>query len=616
MWLWFKRAVVAGGLPLGLAASVLAASETNSPLSSSSAVTDSSTKAEFRQPSTLAELLALPDDQLENVDLALINLLCAEGLPGSEKLNIQDHLDTLRQWSAHVEREIKRNHHRFVEHPEDYHNSEGEFRMVMLITVVQQDLQVRYSPERAEPQKKGIWESNDDFCADSRDLYIHGLLAGRHTGTCSSLPVFYVAIARRLGFPVFLARAKVHFFVHYEEGGGHINIDGSGIGCSIHPDDYYRKWPLPITEEEIQTYGYLRSINNKEALGDFLANRAGCLKSAKRFDEAAACWKLVARYLPKNTALENIVDKSAKLAKSHHDMDAWDSLWAELEKQPTPRGSQAQFFYDWKIEIQTMMAHSTDLNAIGQAVTNFTKNFRQYRNDISDNLQLESQEPKLRGPSPFFNGSDAIAKSTSVDTMDILQPDHISIAQERIPAEYLWNGIPQALQKRLGKLNSADQIIEEMNVYAAEEINLRNLDTQAHMRDQGLLVPPGFQPKANFKVTELGIRQDDLPYDLQHMEITLELQKRLAAKTQYVTDGYNKKTAIVNELRNFQIDQDQRRFVVHDIEARRSILNHTEDYPPSQIVIINAQGNSEPVVTPLKIQDSNQQLPMQETRTH
>jgi len=37
----------------------------------------------FVQPKTFAELPALPPDQLEKVDVARIDLLCAEALPGA-----------------------------------------------------------------------------------------------------------------------------------------------------------------------------------------------------------------------------------------------------------------------------------------------------------------------------------------------------------------------------------------------------------------------------------------------------------------------------------------------------------------------------------------------------
>ena len=48
-----------------------------------------------QQPRTLKELLALPSDQIEKVDIGLMNLLCAKGLPGAEDLNVEQCLKTL-----------------------------------------------------------------------------------------------------------------------------------------------------------------------------------------------------------------------------------------------------------------------------------------------------------------------------------------------------------------------------------------------------------------------------------------------------------------------------------------------------------------------------------------
>lgn len=45
-------------------------------------------------PNTYAELIALPPEKIEQVDIALMNLLCAEGLPGTENLNIACSLQT------------------------------------------------------------------------------------------------------------------------------------------------------------------------------------------------------------------------------------------------------------------------------------------------------------------------------------------------------------------------------------------------------------------------------------------------------------------------------------------------------------------------------------------
>ena len=242
-------------------------------------------------PETLAELLALPPARVEKLDLALLSLLTAQGLRGSENLNVRECLKTLDEWTQQVDREIKRNYHRFVEHPEEYHDSEGEFRMGMLITILQQDLKAHYSPARAAPMIRGEWEPNDMFFADSKETFIHGLLSENHAGTCSSLPVLYAAIAQRLGWPVHLAMTKVHLFVRYEEGDKHLNIDGSGEGFNIYPDEFYKSWPFPTTDEEIKTYSLLQPLSNQQALGAFLCNRAGNFKSAKKFDESAESWR-------------------------------------------------------------------------------------------------------------------------------------------------------------------------------------------------------------------------------------------------------------------------------------------------------------------------------------
>jgi hypothetical protein len=64
--------------------------------------------------------------------------------------------------------------------------------MLMLITVLQQDFNVHYNPERIR---------SVDF-KNPEDLSIHGMLASNNGGTCVSMPVLYAAVARRLGYPV------------------------------------------------------------------------------------------------------------------------------------------------------------------------------------------------------------------------------------------------------------------------------------------------------------------------------------------------------------------------------------------------------------------------------
>jgi hypothetical protein len=109
----------------------------------------------FQQPKTLAELLALSPEQLEKVDVALINLLCASGLRGAEDLDVEHLARTLNGWAAHVESETKRNQHLFDEHPERFKSSLPYFRMAMLATVLVQDLRIQYNPAREKQLENG-----------------------------------------------------------------------------------------------------------------------------------------------------------------------------------------------------------------------------------------------------------------------------------------------------------------------------------------------------------------------------------------------------------------------------------------------------------------------------
>src|ERR1051325_11152763 len=96
------------------------------------------------KPTTrLAEFLALKTERLEGTDIALMNLLCAEGLPGAESLNVVECLVTLDQWAQHAKRETERNQHRFREDPAYFYNSEAFYKMLMLAVVVYEDFGVR-----------------------------------------------------------------------------------------------------------------------------------------------------------------------------------------------------------------------------------------------------------------------------------------------------------------------------------------------------------------------------------------------------------------------------------------------------------------------------------------
>jgi hypothetical protein len=145
-------------------------------------ISPNSFASDFKQPITFKELLALSPVDLEKVDLARMNLLCAEGLPGSEDLKVDDVLATLDSWAQHVKSETDRNFHHFQETPADFNNSEGYYKALLLITVLQEDYKIHYNPAHITTPDNP--EPDDSFFVDSKDLFIHGLASSRAMGTC------------------------------------------------------------------------------------------------------------------------------------------------------------------------------------------------------------------------------------------------------------------------------------------------------------------------------------------------------------------------------------------------------------------------------------------------
>jgi hypothetical protein len=227
-----------------------------------------------------------------------MNLGSVEGLSGSESIHLERSLVVLNNWAMHVRAETERHLYRFRQHPEEFENSEGYFRMLMMAVVLYEDFGVRYNPSRISNSTQAA--ANDGFFADPRDVFIHGLLGSRRTGTCSSMPVLYVALGRRLGYPLKLVKAKGHLFARWESADGRerFNIEATNKGLNSFSDAYYKQWPYPMSEADLRSGHYLRSLTPQEELALFLQTRGHCLKAAGRLAEAKTAYEDARRFAP------------------------------------------------------------------------------------------------------------------------------------------------------------------------------------------------------------------------------------------------------------------------------------------------------------------------------
>jgi len=83
-------------------------------------------------------LLAMSDEELSLVDVARINLFCAQGLRGAEGLDQSVVLGKLDQWAGHVRLETERHLYRVSDprYAEHYGRSEARLRAEFLVQVL------------------------------------------------------------------------------------------------------------------------------------------------------------------------------------------------------------------------------------------------------------------------------------------------------------------------------------------------------------------------------------------------------------------------------------------------------------------------------------------------
>lgn len=238
----------------------------------------------------------MPHEQLARMDVAQLNMLCAEGLPGCEQVGISNTLSLLDNWAARVKSETTRHAYRFERSPAEFENSRGFYKLLMLGVVLAEDYRVHYRTDRQV--SPNLATMNDGFFADARDVFLPGLLGESRAGTCSSMPVLYVAIGRRLGYPLKLVTTKGHLFVRWDGEAERFNLEVTGNGLNRFSDDYYRHWPFEVSNGEVAAEGYLKSLTPAEELAVFLSIRAMCLRETSRVNEAADAFAAAAKLAP------------------------------------------------------------------------------------------------------------------------------------------------------------------------------------------------------------------------------------------------------------------------------------------------------------------------------
>jgi hypothetical protein len=253
----------------------------------------------------LKQLVQLSEPELAALDVAVIQNICAQGLPGAEDLRPESGKQTLDEMARTVGQRTCECEWMFRQKPRQFQNSRAFFQAVALTTVIQRDFGVRTIAEEGLWDKKVGWK-------DSRNLFLHGLLEGR-PGTCSNIPILFAALGRRLGYPLRTVAVPRHQLLRWDDSasGERFNIECTTLGFSSPSDFYFAIWPPGAERCRFEGTTWLKSLTCRQELAHFLIQRACCLNAHQRHGEAAdACawaWRLDAEHRPHLETLETVI---------------------------------------------------------------------------------------------------------------------------------------------------------------------------------------------------------------------------------------------------------------------------------------------------------------------
>ena len=268
------------------------------------------------KPLTPKELFEMPVENLDRVDIGRMNIICARDVTRTEVIDTAKYVAKLDEWAAIAKRLEQKYLPRYAKNAARYDHSLAKFKAVTLALTIQQDLKCDYNMELIT---SGTMDDlrTPRFFKNPDDVFITGLLKNGK-GSCASMPVLFVALGRRLHYPVYLAHTKGHLYCRWDDGQESFNIEMTGQGVGAPPDSAYKGPPYNPTEAEIKSEGMLRNLTNRESFALFVETAGVSREANGDFRLAAIFYDIALQLRPHSVMLRPLRDHAARVASSIH----------------------------------------------------------------------------------------------------------------------------------------------------------------------------------------------------------------------------------------------------------------------------------------------------------
>ncbi|MDR4505976.1 MAG: tetratricopeptide repeat protein [Candidatus Scalindua sp.] len=118
-----------------------------------------------------------------------------------------------------------------------------------------------------------------------KDIYLNDVL-DRREGNCVGMSILYLAIAERLGLPLFGVNVPDHIFVRYDDGETKINIETGHEGICLNDSFYVAHSLEPFEENSVKNGCYLKNLTKKEVISNIFLNLSKTRRKGGHLEEA------------------------------------------------------------------------------------------------------------------------------------------------------------------------------------------------------------------------------------------------------------------------------------------------------------------------------------------
>jgi len=122
-------------------------------------------------------------------------------------------------------------------------------------------------------KRRGIeYDLSDPNVQKAENRHLNGIFDTKK-GSCITMPLLYLAVAQRLGYPVYPVALPWHVILRYVDPAfKQQNIEATGGGGYVSDDEYTHVFQ--ISKRSIEAGAYLRTMTYREFLGDLITYNA------------------------------------------------------------------------------------------------------------------------------------------------------------------------------------------------------------------------------------------------------------------------------------------------------------------------------------------------------